>query len=102
MALVHHIVVLRYKDGFTDEENRANARKVKAELERLKGGIPGIVDFTVCIDALPSSNMDMVINSTFESEAALAAYQIHPEHVRAAAFVASVMRDRTCIDYYEE
>lgn len=81
MAVVRHIVILRYRDGFDDAQNRENARQVKEKLDRLKGIIPGIIDFVVNIEALPTSNMDMIINSTFESEEALAAYQIHPEHV---------------------
>ncbi|MCD8139037.1 MAG: Dabb family protein [Planctomycetaceae bacterium] len=101
MPLVRHIVALRYADGFTPEENKKNAQKVKTELESLKNIIPGIVEFKVITDALPSSNMDIVFNTLFESADTLAAYQVHPEHVRVAAYVRSVMRDRSCIDYYE-
>jgi hypothetical protein len=36
-----------------------------------------------------------------ENVEALAAYQVHPDHVRVASFVTSVMQNRTCIDYHE-
>lgn len=97
--MIRHIIVLRHRDGFTPEENRENARKIQRELDRLKDVIPGIVEFTVHIDPLPTSNADLLIDSLFVSEEALAAYQVHPEHVRAAEYIWSVMKDRTCIDY---
>ena len=99
--MVRHIVALRFKEGFTPEEKRANAVKIKSSLEALKGVIPGIIEFAVHIDLLPTSDVDVVFNTIFESEEALAAYQIHPEHLRAAEFVRSVRQDRICIDYQE-
>ncbi len=99
---VRHIVMVNYKDGFSEEENKANAKKVKFLLEGLKGVIPGIIEFEVIIDVLPTSNKDIVFNTLFESVELLAAYQIHPAHVEVATFVGSVMQNRTCVDYYEE
>ena len=93
--------MVNFGEGFSPEENRQNAERVKRFLEGLKDTIPGIVEFKVYIDALPTSNMDIVFNTLFESVEALAAYQVHPDHVRVASFVASVMRNRTCIDYHE-
>lgn len=97
--MIRHIVVLRHRDGFAPEEKREIARKIQRELDRLKDVIPGITEFAVHIDLLPTSNADLLIDSLFVSEAALAAYQVHPEHVRAADYIRSVMKDRTCIDY---
>lgn len=99
--MIRHIVMVSFKDGFSPAENRKNAEQVKSRLEGLKNTIPGIIEFNVYIDALPSSNRDIVFNTLFESVEALAAYQVHPDHVRVASFVASVVQDRTCIDYYE-
>ena len=100
--MIRHIVMLNFKEGFSQTENRANAEKVQSLLEGLKRVIPGIIAFRVIIDALPTSDKNLVFNTLFESAEALAAYQIHPEHVRVAAYVASVLCNRTCIDYYEE
>ena len=99
--MVRHIVMLNFKEGFSTAENRLNAEKVKSLLEGLKGVIPGIIEFRVVIDALPTSDTNLVLNTLFESAEAFAAYQVHPEHVRVASYVASVMRNRTCIDYDE-
>ena len=99
--MVRHIVSWNYKDGFSENENRENALKVKNELENLLGKIDGIIELKVCTELLPASNKDVVLSSLFESEEALAAYQIHPAHKRVSAFVGTIMTNRVCIDYLE-
>ena len=99
--MLRHIVAWNYKDGFTDRENQKNAKKVKSDLEALKQSINGIIELEVYINTLSSSNKDIILNSLFESEDALSAYQIHTEHKKVSAFVGSVMQNRACIDYYE-
>ena len=100
--MIRHIVTWRFREGFTQEENAANAQKVKAELEALAFVIPGIVFLRVMSDALPTGNRDVMLDSIFESAAALAAYQVHPAHVRVSAYVGTVLRDRACFDCVEE
>ena len=99
--MLRHIVMWNYKEGFANSENQENAKKVKSELEALKQSINGIIELDVYINALSSSNKDIVLNSLFESEEALAAYQIHPEHKRVSEFIGSVVQNRACIDYFE-
>lgn len=99
--MVRHIVAWNYKEGFSDAENKENAQKIKAELEALTKCIDGIIELKVYINTLPTGNRDATLNSLFESEDALAAYQIHPEHKRVSSFVGTVMQNRACIDYHE-
>ncbi len=99
--MLRHIVAWNYKDGFTESENKENAQKVKEELEALKDIVNGIIELKVNINTLSSGNRDIILNSLFEDEKALDAYQIHPEHVRVGAFIGTVVQNRTCIDYYE-
>jgi hypothetical protein len=99
--MVRHIVLWNYADGFTPEENTQNAQKMKSLLEELPGLIDGIVELKVQINPLPLSNRDIMLDSLFESEEALAAYIVHPEHKRVGEFVRSVTKDRACIDYKE-
>jgi len=99
--MLRHIVAWNFKEGFTDEQNRENALKVKSELESLINHIDGLVEIRVFIDQLPSSTRNIVLNSLLRDEEALAVYQAHPEHQRVATFVASVTRDRVCVDYLE-
>ena len=40
-----------------------------------------------------------MLNSVFESEEALNNYQVHPEHVKVAAFVRSITCNRMCMDF---
>jgi len=99
--MVRHIVTWNYKDGFSEAENKENALRVKFELESLTQCIDGIIALKVNINVLPSSSRDIILNSLFESEEALAAYQIHPAHKRVSEFVGTVMQNRACIDYFE-
>lgn len=43
--------------------------------------------------------MDVVFDSLFETEKALEEYQVHPELVRVADYVRTVMTDRVCVDF---
>jgi len=97
--MIRHIVAWNYSPEFSEEENRANGLKVKAELESLKGLVPEIIDIKVHLEQLGTSDRAVVLDSTFASEADLQAYQVHPEHVRVATFVRSVLTDRVCLDY---
>lgn len=99
--MIRHIVTWNFKEGFTPEENRYHAQKVKQELEGLSGLIEGIVSFEVIVNTLASSNRDIVLNSEFTSEETLADYQVHPEHIRVSNYVGTVMMNRTCIDFVE-
>jgi len=99
--MLRHIVAWNFKDGFTAEENQANAIKVKAELEELKQLIPEIVDINVDINLLDSSNRVIMLDSYFENEKTLAAYKVHPEHVRVGDFIGTVLQDTTAIDFYK-
>jgi hypothetical protein len=74
---------------------------MKSLLEELPKLIDGIVELKVQISPMPSSNRDIILDSLFENEEALAAYIVHPEHKRVGEFVRSVTKDRACMDYKE-
>ena len=97
--MVRHIVMWDYKDGFTGDKNKENAERVKHELESL-ANLNGIIEFNVFINEMISSSKDVILNSLFENEEALAAYQIHPEHQRVSEFVGTVFQNRACFDYH--
>ncbi|MCL2753510.1 MAG: Dabb family protein [Defluviitaleaceae bacterium] len=99
--MIRHIVAWNFKPELSQEERLAAGQKVKDELEALKGVIPGIIELKVYLNLLASSNRDVVLDSLYESEAALENYQVHPEHERVATFVRGVMVDRACVDYCE-
>lgn len=101
--MVKHIVMWKHQDNFTEEEKKEHAKVIKESLEALKDKVPGVISVKVITQPLPSGSghADLILESSFESEEALNNYQVHPEHVKAAAFVRSVVKDRICIDYQE-
>ena len=99
--MVRHIIMWDFAKGFTKEQNMENAAKMKEELESLTHCIDEVIELKVSFASLPSSNADIILNSLFESEEALAAYQIHPEHQRVRAYVHTVTENRRCMDYLD-
>ncbi len=101
--MVRHIVAWNYADGFTAEENRIHKENMKRELENLINLIDGIKSIQLYADHLESSDSDLLLDSVFESEEALKAYIIHPEHVRVGSeFVKPFVKNRKCIDFVME
>jgi hypothetical protein len=98
--MVKHVISWNYGEGFTEDENLKNALIMKKELENLKDLIPGIVSIHLYIKPLKTSDSDLLLDCVFESEEALNAYTIHPEHVRVAMnYVRPVVKNRTCSDF---
>lgn len=97
--MVKHIVAWNFAENFTEEENQRNAEIMKKELENLINLIPGIVSIKLYNKPLQSSGSDLLLDSVFESEEALKAYIVHPEHVRVGNnYVKPVVTNRKCID----
>ena len=96
--MVKHIILWKLKDEVADKT--AVKRGIKEGLEGLKGQIPGLTDITVRIEGLESSNADAMRDTTFENEAALKGYAVHPAHVAVAnAKVRPFTQTRLCLDY---
>ena len=96
--MTKHVILWKLKDDVVDKA--AVKRGIKEGLEGLKGKIPGLVDITVRIDGLASSNADAMLDTTFESEAALKGYAVHPAHVAVAdSKVRPFAQTRLCLDY---
>ena len=51
------------------------------------------------INELESSNRDVALISDFTDTEALAAYQVHPDHLAAKEYIGSVAGKRACMDY---
>ncbi len=98
--MVKHIILWTLKDELSAEEKEQVKRGIKEGLEGLAGKIPGMVDIKVNINGLPSSNADLMLDSTFESEDALKGYAVHPEHVAVAdGKVRPYTKIRSCLDF---
>ena len=100
--MVRHFILWKIKEELSEAEKKEIKAGVKAGLEGLKGKIPGLTDIHVQTDSLKSSNADLMLDSTFESEEALKGYSVHPAHVAVAdEKVRPFMQVRMCLDFEE-
>lgn len=99
--MVKHIILWKLRSELSAEEKQAKALAIKQGLESLQGKVPGLVDIHVQIDGrLDSSNADIMLDSTLESEDALKGYAVHPAHVEVADGVVRPNTElRTCLDF---
>lgn len=98
--MVKHIILWTLKDEFSTDEKDKIKLGIKEGLESLTGRIPGLVDIKVNISGLESSTVDLMLDSTFEDEAALKAYSVNPSHVEVAdTKVRPFTASRACLDY---
>jgi quinol monooxygenase YgiN len=98
--MVKHIVFWRLKENAEGGTRAENAARMKRDLEALRGRIPGLLELEVGLDVERSpAAYDVALYSTFVDQAALDAYQKHPEHQAVAAFIGKVRSDRAVVDY---
>ena len=98
--MVKHVILWQLKDELTEEQISEVKAGIKSGLEGLKGEIPGLIDIKVVTEGLASSNADVMLDSTFESEEALKGYATHPKHVAVAdGKVRPYTASRVCMDY---
>ena len=98
--MVKHIILWKLKETLSPEERESVKKDIKVNLESLGGRIPGLLEITVRTDPMASSNADVMLDSTLADGEALAGYQRHPEHVKAAnTYVRPYTEIRMCMDY---
>ncbi len=98
--MIKHIILWQLKDELSESAKNNVKIQIKKGLEDLVGIVPGLVDVKVQIDSLPSSNTDIMLDSTVEDETALHSYAIHPAHVAVKDnIIAPNVKSRYCIDY---
>ncbi|MBE7051680.1 MAG: Dabb family protein [Ruminococcaceae bacterium] len=98
--MVKHIILWILKDEYSNEEKQKIKADAKTNLEALKGKIPDLIDIKVYTNGLASSNADFMLDSSFESEEALKAYAVHPDHVYVAdTYVRPFTASRSCLDF---
>jgi len=98
---VKHIILWTLNPELTDGEKQQVKAGIKAGLEGLVGKVPGLLDVKVQTEGrLASSNADVMLDSTLESEEALRGYATHPEHVAVAnTKVRPYTVQRSCLDF---
>ncbi len=98
--MVKHMILWQLKDEIQGAEKEAVKAGIKAGLEGLAGQIPGLLDIRVQTECLESSNVDVMLDSTFVDEQALKTYANHPAHVNVADNkVRPYTKTRACMDF---
>ena len=99
--MVKHIILWTLKSELSDAEKYIVKAGIKEGLESLVGVVPGLLEVNVQVDGrLLSSNADVMLDCTLESEEALKAYSVHPAHVAVAdSKVRPFTSVRSCFDY---
>jgi Stress responsive A/B Barrel Domain len=97
--MIRHIVTWKLKAQ--DDADRAAAVAAIAEvLEPLVHVVPGIHSLVVRPNvAYFDKNWDVLVIGDYESLESLGAYQVHPDHVAAAAVVREHVTERSSIDF---
>lgn len=96
---IRHIVL--WKLAAEDADTRAlHAEQIAERLRALPPVISEIRHLEVGPNvAYPQTNSDVALLIDFDDVEALEAYQVHPAHQEAAAFIRSVVSDRAAVDY---
>ena len=98
-TMVKHIVMWNIEGG-SDAGKAAAINRVKAAFEALRGKIPGLLHIEIGVDRSGVDYAcDVVLYSEFESQAALDAYAMHPEHLRVRHEIEGLRVARHQVDY---
>lgn len=82
--MVRHVILWQLKEEYGEAQKAQIKKGIKEGLEGLQGKIPGLLEIKVYTDPLKTANCDVMLDSKFESEAALNGYTVHPDHVEVA------------------
>ena len=97
--MIKHIVMWNLR-GDTPQDKARSIEQVKGAFESLRGKIPGMTHLEIGVDTSRIDYAcDVVLYSEFESQAALDAYGVHPEHVRVKQELEGVRIARHQVDY---
>lgn len=98
--MVKHVILWTLKDSLSETEKAEVKKGIKEGLEGLKGQVPGLLEIKVITEGLPSSNAEVMLDSTMESPESLKGYAVHPAHVAVAdGKVRPFVATRTVMDY---
>lgn len=91
--MIKHVVIWKLKELTKGPE-------LKAEIESLKGMIPGLIDIEAGLDINRSEAAgDLVLISSHESKEALKEYQVHPLHVKLKDKIVAAVSSRVVVDF---
>lgn len=97
--MIRHVVSWRLK-GADEAAKAIAAAEVRAMLETLPAVIPEIKSFQIGDNvAYKDKNFDLVLIADYDSLEDLEAYQVHPVHQQAVAFIGERVEARANVDF---
>ncbi len=96
--MVKHMIIWKLKEDVSNPKEVA--ANIKTSLEGLVGKIEGLLEMHILTERFEGSAGDIMMDSAFESKAALDSYIKHPLHQEAAnTFVRPNVEQRLSFDY---
>ena len=97
--MIKHIVMWNVR-GDTAAERGSNLARLRSSFESMRGRIPGLLHLEIGVDTSRIDYAcDVVLYSEFESQSALDAYALDPEHLRVKLELADVRTAKHQVDY---
>lgn len=97
--MIKHIVMWNVR-GDTAAEKAAGVAKLKLAFESLRGKVPGLLNLEIGVDTSRIDYAcDVVLYSEFDSQEALDAYAVHPDHLRVKGELGDLRTARHQVDY---
>jgi Stress responsive A/B Barrel Domain len=97
--VIRHIVMWNVRADSPEQKAR-HIETLIHSFQSLNGLIPGLLHLHVGVDqSRVDYACDVVLYSEFESTQALAAYALHPEHLRVKAEIGDMRIARHQVDY---
>ena len=98
--MIKHIVIWKFKDQTSTGTKADNLAKAVSLLKPCATLVDGTLEFDVALGAHNKAcTADLVLYSAFASQAALDAYQDHPDHATVKTFMKQAVASRECMDY---
>lgn len=98
--MIRHIIMFKLKDLGSESLKKEKLKELKKKIDELGTTISEIEFIEAGINFSPRDvAFDLVINSTFKTNSDLAAYAIHPEHIKLVEFLKDVKLSSAVVDY---
>lgn len=98
--MIRHIVLFKLVSDDAAERT-AQVAEARRRLEALVGVVPGLRRMEVREDVVGGGNFDFAVDADLDDTAALEGYIVHPAHVEAADYIATIRVEgaRAAIDF---
>ncbi|RFA08045.1 hypothetical protein B7R54_01545 [Subtercola boreus] len=97
--MIRHIVTFTLAEP-SPEKRAEQAAFISSQLRSLVGVIPEIISLEVVVDVEKTpGNAHVALISDYADQAALARYQVHPDHVRVSSSIKPFFAGRAAIDF---